>query len=43
MLVVNELHASGAVLGTPAVAIAVSLAKEIVMSASPARQHIQPQ
>ena len=44
MLVVNGLRASGAVLGTPAVTTAVSLAKEIVRPASPAaRQHSQPQ
>ena len=37
MLVVNGLRASGAVLGTPAVTTAVSLAKEIVRPASPRR------
>jgi len=36
MLVVNGLRASGATLGTPAVTTAVSLAKDIVRSASPA-------
>lgn len=35
MLVVNGLRASGATLGTPAVTTAVSLAKDIVRSASP--------
>jgi len=35
MLVVNGLRASGAAVGTPAVTTAVSLAKEIVRSASP--------
>jgi len=36
MLVVNGLRASGAALGTPAVTTAVSLAKDIIRSASPA-------